>query len=406
MENGQSPAGEARRVIYLDNNATTAVAPEVREAMEPFLTELYGNPSSIHTFGGQVAKYVDVARQQLAELLGCHPTEVLFTSCGTESDNAAVRSALPVDPKRTKIITTRVEHPAVLNLCHTLAKDPPLGMGCRVTELPVDSLGELNMPDLGNALDDKTAVVSIMWANNETGVIFPVERIAEMCRNRGTLFHTDAVQAVGKVPINVNATAIDMLSLSGHKLHAPKGVGALYVRRGCRFHPFLVGGHQEHNRRGGTEAVPLIVALGKAAELARARMDEENTRVRALRDRLEAALLASCPDARVNGHRQHRLPNTSNISFEFVEGESILLMMDQYGICASSGSACTTGSLEPSHVLRAYGVPYTAAHGSIRFSLSVYNTDADVDKVLEVTPPIIRRLREISPFGRGEEHGQ
>ena len=390
------------KVIYLDNNATTAVAPEVREAMEPFLAELYGNPSSIHTFGGQVGKHLDRARQQVADLLNCHPTEIMFTSCGTESDNAAIRSALPVHPARKHIITTRVEHPAVLNLCRTLAKEPPIGMGCRVTELSVDNQGMMNLAEFGNALDDDTAVASIMWANNETGVIFPVETVSAMCKDRGILFHTDAVQAVGKVPIDLSKLPIDMLSLSGHKLHAPKGIGALYVRRGSRFHPFLVGGHQEHNRRGGTEAVPMIVALGAAAELAGKRMDEEQTRVRALRDRLEKGLLASCPDARLNGHPEHRLPNTTNISFEYIEGESILLMLDTYGICASSGSACTTGSLEPSHVLRALGVPYTAAHGSIRFSLSVYNDDADVEKVLEVLPPIVRRLREISPFGRGE----
>jgi cysteine desulfurase len=388
------------KVIYLDNNATTAVAPEVRQAMEPFLSDYYGNPSSIHSFGGQVARHVDLARQQVADLLGCHPTEVLFTSCGTESDNAAIRSSLAVNPDRHTIITTRVEHPAVRNTCRMLQRQPPAGLGCRLVELPVDSLGELSFADVGNALSEDAACVSIMWANNETGVIFPVETIAEMCRDRGTLFHTDAVQAVGKLPIRLADAAIDMLSLSGHKLHAPKGVAALYVRKGCRFHPFLLGGHQEHNRRGGTEAVPLIVALGKAAELAGRRMDDEQTRVRALRDKLERGLLQRCPDARVNGHGEHRLPNTTNISFEYVEGEAILLMLDEHGICASSGSACTTGSLEPSHVLRAMGVPYTAAHGSIRFSLSVYNTADEIDKVLEVLPPIIRRLREISPFGR------
>jgi len=387
-------------VIYLDNNATTAVAPQVREAMEPFLTELYGNPSSIHTFGGQVAKHVDIARQQVAELLACHPAEVLFTSCGTESDNAAIRSALPVNPHRKNIVTTRVEHPAVRNVCHTLERPAPIGFDNRVIELPVDQYGELNLSDVDNALDEKVAIASIMWANNETGVIFPVETIADMCRDRGILFHTDAVQAVGKLPIHLEGTAIDMLSLSGHKLHAPKGIGALYVRHGCRFQPFIVGGHQEHNRRAGTESVPLIVALGKACELAGANLERERTTVKALRDKLEKALLASCPDARLNGHPQHRLPNTSNISFEYIEGESILLMLDEYGICAASGSACTTGSLEPSHVMRAMGIPYTAAHGSIRFSLSIYNTQREIDRVIEVLPPIIRRLREISPFGR------
>ncbi len=389
--------------IYLDNNATTAVAPEVKEAMAPFFDKLYGNPSSIHSFGGQVAKHVDTARQQVAELIGCHPTEIVFTSCGTESDNAAIRSALPVNPHRKTILTTRVEHPAVRNLCHTLERPAPIGFDNHVIELPVDSRGELSLADIGNALDEDVAVASVMWANNETGVVFPIETIADMCHDRGILFHTDAVQAVGKIPINLANLAIDMLSLSGHKLHAPKGIGALYVRHGGRFQPFVVGGHQERNRRAGTESVPLIVALGKACELARKNLDREHQAVRALRDKLEKALLASCPDARLNGHPEHRLPNTTNISFEYIEGESILLMLDEYGICASSGSACTTGSLEPSHVLRAMGIPYTAAHGSIRFSLSVYNTEQDIDKVIEVFPPIVSRLREISPFGREQK---
>jgi len=393
-------------VIYLDNNATTAVAPEVREAMMPYLTDLYGNPSSIHTFGGQVAKAVERAREQVADLLGCHPTEVLFTSCGTESDNTAISSALDCHPDRRHVITSRVEHPAVLNLCRALAKGVHGRPPYRVTEIPVSSQGEFDLEAFADALDDATAVVSCMWANNETGVLFPVEKIGALCRERGVLFHTDAVQAVGKVPMRLADLPIDMLSLSGHKLHAPKGVGALYVRRGTRFSPFLIGGHQENNRRGGTEAVPLIVALGKAAELAKANLEIEQTRVRALRDRLEEGLLAAAPGARVNGRRDLRLPNTTNISFEYVEGEAILLMLDQHGICASSGSACTTGSLEPSHVLRAMGVPFTAAHGSVRFSLSIYNTDEEIDKVLEVLPPIIRRLREISPFGREELKAQ
>ncbi len=387
-------------VIYLDNNATTAVAPEVREAMMPFLADLYGNPSSIHTFGGQVAAHVEDAREALADLLGAHPSEVIFTSCGTESDNTAVLSALASYPDRRHIITTRVEHPAVLNLCQSLAQGGAGRVGYRLTLLPVDAQGMLDPAALESALDDDTALVSVMWANNETGVLFPVKEIGELCRRRGVLFHTDAVQTVGKIPINLAEMPIDMLSLSGHKFHAPKGVGALWVRRGTRFSPYLRGGHQEHNRRGGTESVPLIVGLGKAASFVKRHLAHEQTRVRALRDRLEKGLLATCPDARLNGHPTQRVPNTSNISFEYVEGESILLMLDQHGICASSGSACTTGSLEPSHVLRAMGVPYTAAHGSIRFSLSVYTTDEEVDKVLEVLPPIIRRLREISPFGR------
>jgi cysteine desulfurase len=373
--------------------------------MLPFLGSLYGNPSSMHTFGGQVKAHIDRAREQVAELLGAHPSEILFTSCGTESDNAAIRSALAVLPERRHLVTTRVEHPAVLNLCQAIAHQPAGLPRYRLTELPVDGQGLLDPAAVEEAVDDDTAIVSIMWANNETGVLFPVEKIGELCRKRGVLFHTDAVQAVGKVAMNLENLPIDMLSLSGHKLHAPKGIGALYVRRGTRFAPYLVGGHQENSRRGGTESVPLIVALGKAAELARDRMGEENTRVKALRDRLQKGLLATCAGARLNGHPDRRLPNTLNISFEFVEGESILLMLDQHGVCASSGSACTSGSLEPSHVLRAMGVPYTAAHGSVRFSLSVYNTDKEVDKVLEVLPPIIRRLREISPFGRDQLAG-
>jgi cysteine desulfurase len=368
--------------------------------MMPYLEGSYGNPSSIHTFGGQVAKAVDRARQQVADLLGCHPTEVIFTSCGTESDNTAITSAVGCYPDRRHIITTRVEHPAVRNLCQAFGNGDYGRPVCRLTEVPVNADGEFDMPAFGNALDDDTAVVSCMWANNETGVLFPVEDIGGLCRDRGILFHTDAVQAVGKIPMTLSDLPIDMLSLSGHKLHAPKGVGALYVRRGTRFSPLLVCGHQENNRRGGTEAVPQIVALGVAAELARKNLDAENTRVRALRDRLEDGLLERAPGARVNGRRDLRLPNTSNVSFEYVEGEAILLMLNEHGICASSGSACTTGSLEPSHVLRAMGVPFTSAHGSIRFSLSVYNTEAEIDTVLEVTPPIIERLREISPFGR------
>ena len=390
------------KVIYLDNNATTAIAPEVREAMAPFLDAYYGNPSSIHTFGGQVAKHVEEARRHVAELLGADPSEILFTSCGTESDNAAIRSALACYPDRRHIITTRVEHPAVLSLCQWLAQPAPGRTHYRLTELPVDAQGRLNLRELEKAIDDDTAIVSVMWANNETGVLFPIQEIGALCRRRGVLFHTDAVQAVGKVPIDLAKMPVDMLSLSGHKLHAPKGIGALYVRRGTRFSPYLIGGHQENNRRGGTESVPLIVALGKAAELAARHLEEEQTRVRALRDRLEQGILQSAPGAILNGHPTERLPNTSNVSFEYVEGEAILLMLDQQGICASSGSACTSGSLEPSHVLRAMGVPFTAAHGSIRFSLSRYNTREEIDKVLKVLPPIIRRLREISPFGRDQ----
>lgn len=382
------------RVIYVDNNATTAVAPEVKAAMEPFLEREYGNPSSIHTLGGGVTKHIREARSDLAALIGAEtPEEIIFTSCGSESDNTAIRSALETQPRKRHIVTTKVEHPAVLSLVRHLA-----ARGYRVTEIPVDGLGRLDPAALEAAISDDTAIVSVMWANNETGVIFPIEEIGRICRKRGVLFHSDAVQAVGKVPIDLKNLPLDMLSLSGHKLHAPKGVGALYVRKGVRFEPYLIGGHQESNRRAGTENVAGIVALGKAAQLAVQYMDDENTRVRAMRDRLEAGLLATCKGARVNGDPQNRLPNTSNISFEYIEGEAILLHLDRYGICASSGSACTTGSLEPSHVLRAMGIPYIAAHGSIRLSMSRFNSEQDVDAILEVMPGIVTKLRELSPF--------
>ncbi|MBP1747759.1 MAG: aminotransferase, class [Deltaproteobacteria bacterium] len=381
------------RTIYLDNNATTMVAQEVVEEMLPFLHEYYGNPSSMHTFGGQVAHSILKARQKIASLLGADLDEIIFTSCGTESDNTAIMSGLSSNPGKNHIITSRVEHPAVKVLCENLAHK-----GYRVTLLPVDSEGRLDMAEYEASLTPDTAVVSIMWANNETGVIFPVEEAARLAHEKGILFHTDAVQAIGKIPVNMKENSIDMLSLSGHKLHAPKGVGVLYVRKGTRFSPFLTGGHQEKGRRGGTENVPGIVALGKACELAAVNMEKENTHVRALRDRLENELLKAIPQSKVNGTREARLPNTVNISFEFIEGESILLLMDQFGICASSGSACTSGSLQPSHVLRAMGVPYTMAHGSIRFSLSVYNTAEDVDAVIKELPPIIEKLRVLSPY--------
>jgi cysteine desulfurase len=396
MKNSKVPVP----VIYMDNNATTAVDAAALAAMMPFLTEQYGNPSSIHTFGGQVAKPIETARAQVAALLGAQASEVVFTSCGTESDNAAIFSALHNCPKRRKIVISKVEHPAVLNVGQEL-----LRRGYRVVEAPVDNHGRLDLERLREAVDDDTAVVSVMWANNETGNIYPVEEIAGIAHAHGALFHTDAVQAVGKVPMKLANSAIDLLSLSGHKLHAPKGIGALYIRRGVRFRPYLIGGHQERGRRGGTEAVPQIVALGAAAELAGRHLDEENTRVRELRDRLEQGLLAAVTKVRINGDPAHRLPNTTNLSFEFIEGESILLLLDRHGVCASSGSACTTGSLEPSHVLRAMGVPYTAAHGAIRFSLSRYNTTEEVDTVIRVLPPIVARLREISPYWQEAARG-
>ncbi|MBN1363123.1 MAG: cysteine desulfurase NifS [Sedimentisphaerales bacterium] len=379
--------------VYFDNNATTKVAPEVFEAMEPYFCHLYGNPSSMHTFGGRVGVKVRDARESVADLLGCDPSEVIFTSCGTESDSAAILGTLVAIPNKRKVITTRVEHPAVLAACRDLEN-----RGYQVVELGVDKLGRLDLDELESELDDDTALVTIMWANNETGVIFPIEQIAEMVTSRGIVFHTDAVQIVGKMPLNLSQSRINLLSLSGHKLHAPKGVGVLYVKKGTRITPLLLGGHQEGGRRAGTENVPGIVGLGKACELAGLNMKDENTRVKALRDKLEAAILARCPDSRVNGDTAHRLPNTTNISFEYIEGEAILLMLDRFGICASSGSACTSGSLEPSHVLRAMGVPFTAAHGSIRFSLSRYNTEEEVDLTIDKMPSIITRLRELSPF--------
>ena len=379
--------------IYFDNNATTQVAEEVFEAMRPYFCDLYGNPSSMHTFGGQVGVEIRQARQRVADLLGCDPSELIFTSCGTESDSAAIHGTLAAFPHRRKIITTRVEHPAVLAVCRELEAH-----GYIVIELGVDKQGRLDVDELERELDDDTALVTLMWANNETGTIFPIEAIAEMVTERGITFHTDAVQIVGKMPLNLSQSPINLLSLSGHKLHAPKGVGVLYVKKGTRIAPFLLGGHQEGGRRAGTENVPGIVGLGKACELAGEGMTDENTRVKALRDKLENAILRRCPDSRINGDGEHRLPNTTNISFEYIEGEAILLLLDRYGICASSGSACTSGSLEPSHVLRAMGVPFTAAHGSIRFSLSRYNTEEEVDFTIEKMPEIITRLRELSPF--------
>jgi cysteine desulfurase len=384
------------KIVYMDNNATSQVAGEVVDSMMEYLTKSYGNPSSMYTFGGAVGGAISKGRTQVSDLLGCTPEEITFTSCGTESDSTAILSALRSYPEKRHVITTRVEHPAVKSLCDNL--QIATGQKYRVTRLKVDGEGMLDMAEYEAALSNDTAIVSVMWANNETGVVYPVQEMARMAKQRGILFHTDAVQAVGKIPISLKDLDIDFLSLSGHKLHAPKGVGVLYIKKGTLFIPFLAGGHQEHGRRGGTENVASIVGLGKACELAAEKMDEENGRVKDLRDRLEEGLLKSVPKAMLNGHKTERLPNTTNISFEYVEGEAILLHMNRYNICASSGSACTSGSLEPSHVLRAMGVPFTAAHGSIRFSLSVYNTEEEVDFVLEKMPPIIASLRKMSPF--------
>ena len=381
-------------VIYLDNNATTQVDPEVVQAMLPFYSELYGNPSSMHSFGGGVAASIKEARENVARLLGAAADEIIFTSCGTESDSTAIRAAIESYPAKKHLVTSRVEHAAIKNLFESLSKK-----GYRTTFVPVDRQGRLDLDFLYENLTDDTAIVSLMWGNNETGVIFPIEEISRRVKERGIVFHTDAVQTVGKIPIDLSRTGVDMLSLSGHKIHAPKGIGALYIRKGTKFAPFMIGGHQEKGRRGGTENTAAIVGLGKAAEMARKHIASGSyTAVRALRDTLENEILAQVPSTFVNGDRANRLPNTTSIAFEYVEGEAILLMLNEYGICASSGSACTSGSLEPSHVLRAMGVPFTAAHGSIRFSLSRTTTRQEIDFVLEKLPPVIARLRQMSPF--------
>lgn len=383
------------RAVYLDNNATTPCAPEVVAEMLPFFTQMFGNPSSIHSIGAGVGPSVQKAREQVQKLLGAaHDTEVMFTSGGTEADTTAIYSAIRALPDRHEIITSAVEHHAVLSVCEHLAKHD----GYKVHIIPVDSQGRLDMEAYVKALSERVALVTIMWANNETGTIFPIEELAQMAKAFGILFHTDGVQAVGKIPLNLANSAVDMLSLSSHKLHGPKGVGALYLKRGVKYRPLFRGGHQERGRRAGTENTAGVVGLGKAAELAMAAMIDENTRVRALRDRLESTLLSLIPNAAVAGDVSARLPNTTTIAFEFVEGEAILLLLSRAGIAASSGSACTSGSLEPSHVMRAMNIPFTAAHGAIRFSLSRDNTDADVDQVIAAMPGIIEKLRGMSPY--------
>ena len=382
-----------QKIIYADNNATTKVDPEVFEAMRPFLTDFYGNPSSIYKFGGQVAAPMEQARGQVASLLGAEAEEIIFTSCGTESDSAAIFSALNICPKKKKIVISKVEHPAILNLGKFFKEK-----GYKIAEVPVDRNARIDMKRLEEMIDDDTAIVSVMWANNETGNIYPVEQIAKIAHAKGAMFHTDAVQAAGKVPINLKNSKIDMLSISGHKIHAPKGIGALFVRKNVRFKPFLIGGHQEFGKRAGTENVASIIALGKACELAEKFMDLENTKVKELRDYLENKILKAIPKTKVNGDIKNRVPNTTNIGFDYIEGESILLLLDRAGIAASSGSACTTGSLEPSHVLRAMGVPYTSAHGSVRLSLSRFNTKEEMDHIIKTLIPTIARLREISPY--------
>lgn len=383
------------KTIYLDNNATTRVDPAVVEAMAPFFSESYGNPSSMHVFGGGVHKYVEEARAKVAAIIHADPSEVIFTASGSESDNHAIRGGVEAMGRDTTVITTRVEHPAVLQSCRYLRDQ-----GYNVIEVGVMSDGTLNIDEYSAALATPgKKFVSIMWANNETGVVFPIKKIAEKAAAAGAVFHTDAVQAVGKLgEVDVSKVPVNMLTFSGHKIHAPKGIGVLYIRRGTRISPLIHGGHQEGGRRAGTENVPYIVGLGKAAEMAMEELARgENKRVAALRDKLQAGLL-KCPDTMINGSLKERLPNTLNISFQYIEGEGILYHMSDAGICASSGSACTSGSLEPSHVIRAMGVPFTAVHGSIRFSFSRYNTEEEVDYVLSVVPGIIDKLRALSPF--------
>jgi cysteine desulfurase len=384
-------------MIYLDNNATTQVAPEVFEAMTPYLSDIYGNPASAHSPGRRMKAAVERAREQVAELIGAgQPGEIVFTSCGSESDNWAIGGFLEQNPDRRHIITTRVEHEAVRNLCAHLSQ-----IGCEVTWLDVDENGELNLDQLRQSLRRDTGLVSVMLANNETGVLFPIQEIGEIVReNSDAVFHVDGVQAVGKVPIDLKNCNVDLFALSGHKFHAPQGIGALYVRSGVKLPPFIIGGAQEHGRRAGTSAVPNIVGLGAASALAQT-FDEHN-KIETLRNKLEDGLINSIPNARLNGppDRSKRLPNTSNISFEFVEGENILVHLDEAGICVSTGSACHSGSKQSSPTLRAMNVPYSAAQGSIRFSLGRYNTEEDIDRTLEVLPGIIDRLVEMSPYDK------
>jgi len=382
------------QIVYLDNNATTQVDPAVVEEMLPFLRDYHGNASSLYGFGRQVAGAIAKARDQVAALLGCMPEEIIFTSCGTESDNAAIESALRMDPDRRHIVTTAVEHSAIQKHCELLAR-----RGHAVTWLRVDSLGRMDLAELERAITDETALVSVMWANNETGVLFPIAQAAEIAASKGVFFHTDAVQAVGKIPVNLSSLPVHYLSLSGHKLHCPKGVGALYVNRRARFHPLLIGGGQESGRRGGTENVASIVALGKACELAAAALDHENTAVRAMRDRFEQRALAEIPGVTCNGDADHRLPNTSSLVFEGCEGEALLILLDRANVCASAGSACTTGSLSPSHVLTAMGLPADRARATLRFSFGRFNTEADVDRGLDAVQSAVARVRALRPAG-------
>lgn len=385
-----------KRTVYLDNNATTMVDPLVVAEMIPYFSENYGNPSSMHDFGGKVSLKIKEAREQVKEFMGASlASEIIFTASGSESANMAIRGVLEANKKQKHIITTKIEHPCVLNVYKALEKD-----GYRVTYLSVDNEGNLDFQELEDAVCDETVLVSIMYANNETGIIFPVEKLAEIVKRKNpkTKFFVDAVQAAGKIKLDVKNTQIDLMGISGHKVHAPKGIGALYIKKGTIVMPLILGGHQERGKRAGTENVPYIVALGKACELANNALHDEETRVKYLRDKLENGILARIPNARLNAAVPNRVPNTTNIGFQYIEGELILLHMSDAGICASSGSACTSGSLEPSHVLRTMGVPFTSLHGSIRFSLSRFTTESDIDYVIEKLPTIIRKLNSLSPF--------
>ena len=380
-----------RDLIYLDNNATTRVDSAVVEEMMPYLTDLYGNPSSGYRFGQQVSQALDLARERVAALLGCEPGEILFTSCGTESTNAAIHSALLMDRDRQHIITTRVEHSATLKTCELLAK-----RGYEITWLGVDESGQIDLRELESSIRPDTALVSVMWANNETGVMFPLEEIANIVRSKGTLFHTDAVQAIGKVPVRLAESKINFLSLSGHKLHCPKGVGALYVNRRTKFAPFMTGGGQEGGKRAGTQNVSSIVALGKACEIAGQYLDHEATEVRAMRDEFEKAILERISFAQVNGDPVNRLPNTSNLAFEGLESEAVLMLLDQAGVCCSSGSACTTGSIHPSHVLKAMGFSDDRARASLRFSFGRFNRREEIARALELVEGVVNKLRRVA----------
>ena len=381
------------RLVYADNNATTRVDDKVLEEMLPYFKEFYGNPSSIHTFGRQVSSKMDLARERVASILGADTSEIVFTSCGTESNNYAIHSSLEAHPDKKHVVTTKVEHPAVLNVCKYFGKN-----GYDVTELGVNKDGMLDLDELRDSIKDNTAIVSIMHANNETGVIFPIEEIGKIVKEKGVIFHCDAVQAIGKIPVNLKNSNIDLLSMSGHKLHAPKGVGVLFIRKGVRIDPLIIGGHQEDNRRSGTENVPYIIGLGKACEIAEGFVKEEQTEVRRLRDKLEKGIKDQLTHVAISGENSERLPNTSNVSFEYVEGEATLLLLDMAGIATSSGSACTTGSAEPSHVLQAMGIPPVTSRGTIRFSLSRYSTEDEVDYILEKLVPIVKRLQTLSPL--------